>query len=629
MTTSNMQLKALIQKIRDNDYKINDSKASHSYISTFNLNENIYKYNYDSLQKAKSPEKTVKNIETLIEIEKIMKEKEKKYEKEGEDNKNLTQIDELKNDMNKMKNDIYKNISYMIKEEVSNEMRSIKEENFYYKKQNEEMNKKINLIKSEFDNKIQSNELLIKQVNSINDEYKRNIQSMLNKLNEDYLKLNRESIEKNYGNEIDKSYIDSKYEKMIENFNQLRKEVNTYSEDISNIEKQIEINYKNINEKTVLIDKTIRLDLNQSLSRIDYIEKDFNFKLNQFNDDFNDNLQKFSKNLKEIENKVEKITKNIKKIEENNENIDKVKENQNKLKENEGVSNLNEKILSEMMIIRNEYEEKKDSIHKEIQLDIKEIYIKMDSLNKEIEKMNKKVNSMTENIENIGKSYADNNKDLIGKETNNENKNNISYNKKIEHIEKDNKNIISIMKCLEKKIHSIKSNDLIEISLFISNIKEKMKKYEFDEKLKNDILLKTGEEIEVLKEKINQLDDASKEIIISILKLNEDFPEDKRIKIQKDVKFLKEDVKTLKANSTLMKSKFIDDLVELDNMDDNIKEGNNEKTIEYIENNQNFKKEMNISNKKNIFLNDDIDLNEKILYKNDSLVFDNSIETIK
>ena len=513
----NKQLQALVSKL--DQLETRNSKPIQSYLSSFNNNMEI---NY-TIEKQER-EKFIKNA------------KDKNYDS--------TEIRKLiERELNPYIESVKKDFIILMDNARSegNDIKRIKDDLIMQKREIDENKHKIINYEREQDNKLQTMEILISKIQVNQDEMKRKHEREVNDL------LNKLKQNSNDNKELSK--LEDKYDRLINKLNEsistIKKDQTFYSEDLHNIENQCEINFKAYNDKFNIIENRLLSKINECMSKINWLENDTLNKpevkqdsgiINAIENNLKLKIQELERQQNEltntnssydsmqngINNEIRSINKEIKSIKEKLKDLENSKE----------IPELSDNINN---IKDEEFNEMKQSIK---------------ALKSKQNENNDIVNNITTKLLEIQRekdNYNTINTRPVSRNNNNDEIDNIYL--KISENKQQYESLVFVMKSIEKKVLALKSNEITELINFCKKMKEDQNYAEAENKIKNEIIIKMGDHIEDFKEKIAQLDEASKEIILNIFQIKEENSEDKRKVIEKEIKRLKEDIKTLKGKS--------------------------------------------------------------------------------
>ena len=430
------------------------------------------------------------------------------------------EINNLKKEMNYFKEKFNSvNLSYS---EAQKKINELKEENFNFKEKMVENEKNFYISNNNINNSAKNFEILDKEnsqiselknkIKDLNKEIENNKQdyelklsrmsdkntnlsSFLNKKNQEFTQLQKENIDKLTENKNLKKQLEKKSLKESE-----------YIEKISEYQKQIEINDKDINNKNSEIisltdnlknNKILIKSLETEIEKLKY-EKNNNFKDNEAYMNILADLEKCKKEKKEVENKLELI--------ENDKNEYKKK-----------IDVMESTIYNDNVLIN-----KKDEIFE--QLKIKHQNLKNSIMNSNINNnLNNQNNTKIEELENIirekdekinelnniiesNKNQKDDKKELsIAKKNLIQYRNEIESNQSLIKILKDQiKAIEAENKAIKEQLNKKNSSDLFEMTEKMLKLEKQLDKYKRNSQSYNLELEKKYDELESKYEKDKQ-----------------------------------------------------------------------------------------------------------------------------
>ena len=430
------------------------------------------------------------------------------------------EINNLKKEMNYFKEKFNSvNLSYS---EAQKKINELKEENFNFKEKMVENEKNFYISNNNINNSAKNFEILDKEnsqiselknkIKDLNKEIENNKQdyelklsrmsdkntnlsSFLNKKNQEFTQLQKENIDKLTENKNLKKQLEKKSLKESE-----------YIEKISEYQKQIEINDKDINNKNSEIisltdnlknNKILIKSLETEIEKLKY-EKNNNFKDNEAYMNILADLEKCKKEKEEVENKLELIEN------DKNEFKKKIDVMESTIYNDNVVINKKDEIIEQLKI---KHQNLKNSImNSNINNNLNnQNNTKIEELENIIREKDEKINELNNIIES-NKNQKDDKKELsIAKKNLIQYRNEIESNQSLIKILKDQiKAIEAENKAIKEQLNKKNSSDLFEMTEKMLKLEKQLDKYKRNSQSYNLELEKKYDELESKYEKDKQ-----------------------------------------------------------------------------------------------------------------------------
>ena len=430
------------------------------------------------------------------------------------------EINNLKKEMNYFKEKFNSvNLSYS---EAQKKINELKEENFNFKEKMVENEKNFYISNNNINNSAKNFEILDKENSQISElknkikylnkeiennkqEYElklsrmsdknTNLSSFLNKKNQEFTQLQKENIDKLTENKNLKKQLEKKSLKESE-----------YIEKISEYQKQIEINDKDINNKNSEIisltdnlknNKILIKSLETEIEKLKY-EKNNNFKDNEAYMNILADLEKCKKEKEEVENKLELIEN------DKNEFKKKIDVMESTIYNDNVLINKKDEIIEQLKI---KHQNLKNSImNSNINNNLNnQNNTKIEELENIIREKDEKINELNNIIES-NKNQKDDKKELsIAKKNLIQYRNEIESNQSLIKILKDQiKAIEAENKAIKEQLNKKNSSDLFEMTEKMLKLEKQLDKYKRNSQSYNLELEKKYDELESKYEKDKQ-----------------------------------------------------------------------------------------------------------------------------
>ena len=430
------------------------------------------------------------------------------------------EINNLKKEMNYFKEKFNSvNLSYS---EAQKKINELKEENFNFKEKMVENEKNFYISNNNINNSAKNFEILERENSQISElknkikdlnkeiennkqEYElklsrmsdknTNLSSFLNKKNQEFTQLQKENIDKLTENKNLKKQLEKKSLKESE-----------YIEKISEYQKQIEINDKDINNKNSEIisltdnlknNKILIKSLETEIEKLKY-EKNNNFKDNEAYMNILADLEKCKKEKEEVENKLELIEN------DKNEFKKKIDVMESTIYNDNVVINKKDEIIEQLKI---KHQNLKNSImNSNINNNLNnQNNTKIEELENIIREKDEKINELNNIIES-NKNQKDDKKELsIAKKNLIQYRNEIESNQSLIKILKDQiKAIEAENKSIKEQLNKKNSSDLFEMTEKMLKLEKQLDKYKRNSQSYNLELEKKYDELESKYEKDKQ-----------------------------------------------------------------------------------------------------------------------------
>ena len=430
------------------------------------------------------------------------------------------EINNLKKEMNYFKEKFNSvNLSYS---EAQKKINELKEENFNFKEKMVENEKNFYISNNNINNSAKNFEILDKENSQISElknkikdlnkeiennkqEYElklsrmsdknTNLSSFLNKKNQEFTQLQKENIDKLTENKNLKKQLEKKSLKESE-----------YIEKISEYQKQIEINDKDINNKNSEIisltdnlknNKILIKSLETEIEKLKY-EKNNNFKDNEAYMNILADLEKCKKEKEEVENKLELIEN------DKNEYKKKIDVMESTIYKDNVLINKKDELIEQLKI---KHQNLKNSImNSNINNNLNnQNNTKIEELENIIREKDEKINELNNIIES-NKNQKDDKKELsIAKKNLIQYRNEIESNQSLIKILKDQiKAIEAENKAIKEQLNKKNSSDLFEMTEKMLKLQKQLDKYKRNSQSYNLELEKKYDELESKYEKDKQ-----------------------------------------------------------------------------------------------------------------------------
>ena len=430
------------------------------------------------------------------------------------------EINNLKKEMNYFKEKFNSvNLSYS---EAQKKINELKEENFNFKEKMVENEKNFYISNNNINNSAKNFEILDKENSQISElknkikdlnkeiennkqEYElklsrmsdknTNLSSFLNKKNQEFTHLQKENIDKLTENKNLKKQLEKKSLKESE-----------YIEKISEYQKQIEINDKDINNKNSEIisltdnlknNKILIKSLETEIEKLKY-EKNNNFKDNEAYMNILADLEKCKKEKEDVENKLELIEN------DKNEYKKKIDVMESTIYNDNVLINKKDELIE---LLKIKHQNLKNSImNSNINNNLNnQNNIKIEELENIIREKDEKINELNNIIES-NKNQKDDKKELsIAKKNLIQYRNEIESNQSLIKILKDQiKAIEAENKAIKEQLNKKKSSDLFEMTEKMLKLEKQLDKYKRNSQSYNLELEKKYDELESKYEKDKQ-----------------------------------------------------------------------------------------------------------------------------
>ena len=430
------------------------------------------------------------------------------------------EINNLKKEMNYFKEKFNSvNLSYS---EAQKKINELKEENFNFKEKMVENEKNFYISNNNINNSAKNFEILDKENSQISElknkikdlnkeiennkqEYElklsrmsdknTNLSSFLNKKNQEFTHLQKENIDKLTENKNLKKQLEKKSLKESE-----------YIEKISEYQKQIEINDKDINNKNSEIisltdnlknNKILIKSLETEIEKLKY-EKNNNFKDNEAYMNILADLEKCKKEKEDVENKLELIEN------DKNEYKKKIDVMESTIYNDNVLINKKDELIE---LLKIKHQNLKNSImNSNINNNLNnQNNTKIEELENIIREKDEKINELNNIIES-NKNQKDDKKELsIAKKNLIQYRNEIESNQSLIKILKDQiKAIEAENKAIKEQLNKKKSSDLFEMTEKMLKLEKQLDKYKRNSQSYNLELEKKYDELESKYEKDKQ-----------------------------------------------------------------------------------------------------------------------------
>ena len=430
------------------------------------------------------------------------------------------EINNLKKEMNYFKEKFNSvNLSYS---EAQKKINELKEENFNFKEKMVENEKNFYISNNNINNSAKNFEILDKENSQISElknkikdlnkeiennkqEYElklsrmsdknTNLSSFLNKKNQEFTQLQKEN--------IDKLTENKNLKKQLEKISLKESE---YIEKISEYQKQIEINDKDINNKNSEIisltdnlknNKILIKSLETEIEKLKY-EKNNNFKDNEAYMNILADLEKCKKEKEEVENKLELIEN------DKNEYKKKIDVMESTIYKDNVLINKKDELIEQLKI---KHQNLKNSImNSNINNNLNnQNNTKIEELENIIREKDEKINELNNIIES-NKNQKDDKKELsIAKKNLIQYRNEIESNQSLIKILKDQiKAIEAENKAIKEQLNKKNSSDLFEMTEKMLKLQKQLDKYKRNSQSYNLELEKKYDELESKYEKDKQ-----------------------------------------------------------------------------------------------------------------------------
>lgn len=497
MEDSKLQVSDLNRKVRDINNTITDNELNNYKSNRNNNNDNI---------------NTNTKINSDINKDELLKEASEQYNNSVKALKDLeSKLNLLNGKMNSNNDDFLnalkeiKDENILINEDLTNVEKQFEQNYNFYKDKFLKLETDINNTDKEIN--------LIKQNNDYFNEKLCGLESNVNEflnIHGNYNKNNNSNNNTNTNNHGNTKDLENEINDLKGKLNNLNKDYKNTTQLLKDLDKIVSnLNSSNNNNNN---NKNTNVNNNDTLEILEIEELPSQ----------NNNNKNEMKIKEELESKQKELEKQV------NDKISSLKQSIDNL--NKDLVNLSSKLDNKLHNISIKIEDEVKKLEKLRKDDLSAINLNMTN-NKDNDLM---ISNLMKKKEETSNNNTNNNTNNINKE-NNDTQSQINYDNikiKVKDNKKQCENLLLALKSVEKKLVSLKSEDIKKLTDYCKKLKENFKateeKLEQDSDAKNEVLLEMGNQIEALNNKAAELEESNKSIVDSLVLIKDEIDEEKQ-----------------------------------------------------------------------------------------------------